>query len=87
VDEHLGGPEGLATARRELARRGLKLIVDFVPNHVAPDHPWVLSHPEYFIQGAPEDLQREPASFMEAGDRVLACGRDPYFPPGRTCCS
>ncbi len=80
VDEHLGGPEGLAMARRELARRGLKLILDFVPNHVAPDHPWVLSHPEYFIQGTQEDLRREPTSFVDAGGRVLACGRDPYFP-------
>jgi hypothetical protein len=80
ADEHLGGPEGLKAARRELARRGLKLIVDFVPNHVAPDHPWVLSHPEYFIQGTEEDLRREPASFAQVGGRVLACGRDPYFP-------
>ena len=36
VDQHLGGPEGLATARRELAKRGIRLIVDLVPNHVAP---------------------------------------------------
>ena len=42
VDPHLGGAEGLATARRELARRGMRLILDFVPNHVAPDHPWVV---------------------------------------------
>jgi hypothetical protein len=38
VDKHLGGPEGLAIARRELAKRGVKLLLDFVPNHVAPDH-------------------------------------------------
>ena len=40
VDPHLGGPAGLVAARDELARRGLGLILDFVPNHVAPDHPW-----------------------------------------------
>src|ERR1700733_11662857 len=40
VDGHLGGAEGLAVARRELANRGMKLLLDFVPNHVAPDHPW-----------------------------------------------
>ena len=39
VASELGGPEGLASARKELERRGLKLILDFVPNHVAPDHP------------------------------------------------
>src|SRR3954471_11158981 len=32
VDEHLGGPDGLAAARRELSKRGMRLLVDFVPN-------------------------------------------------------
>ena len=80
VDDHLGGREGLASARRELAKRGIKLILDFVPNDVAPDHPWVSNHPEYFIQGDDEDLRRDPASFVQTGGRILACGRDPYFP-------
>jgi hypothetical protein len=80
VDEHLGGPAGLATARGKLAERGLRLILDFVPNHVAPDHPWAATHPEYFIPGDDEDLRRDPASFIAAGGKVLACGRDPYFP-------
>ena len=38
-----------------LAQRGLRLILDFVPNHVAPDNPWVSDHPEYFIQGSADD--------------------------------
>ncbi len=46
VDARLGGPGGLARARAELARRGLRLVLDLVPNHVAPDHPWVREHPE-----------------------------------------
>src|SRR5580698_2931942 len=50
VDQHLGGPEGLAIARRELASRGMKLLLDFVPNHVAPDNPWIEEHPEHFIE-------------------------------------
>jgi hypothetical protein len=80
VDEHLGGREGLAVARRELAKRGIKLILDFVPNHVAPDHPWVTRHPEYLIQGNVDDAGNDPASSFEAGGKVFACGRDPYFP-------
>ncbi len=80
VDEHLGGSKGLAAARSALKERGLQLILDFVPNHVAPDHPWVRAHPEYFISGNDEDLRRDPASFIKIGSSVIACGRDPYFP-------
>ena len=83
VDKHLGGRQGLAIARQELAKRGLKLILDFVPNHVAPDHPWVHDHPEYFVQGTLDDLKNDPASFIEAGGKILACGKDPYFPAWR----
>ena len=80
ADPRLGGREGLAAARQELARRGIRLILDFVPNHVAPDHPWVDEHPDYFIQGDRGDLDREPASFVGKDGRIFACGRDPYFP-------
>src|SRR6478752_7097271 len=80
VDEHLGGPAGLAIARSELAKRGLRLVLDFVPNHVAPDHPWVTEHPEYFVLGNADDLRSDPASYLKVGDNVFACGRDPYFP-------
>ena len=80
VDEHLGGPQGLAEARGELARRGMRLILDFVPNHVAPDHPWVYEYPKYFIQGSGEDLVGVPNDFFVADGKIIACGRDPYFP-------
>ena len=80
VDERLGGPEGLAAARRLLRERGLRLILDFVPNHLAPDHPWVLEQPDYFIHGSSEDLRTDPTAFRAVGGNVYACGRDPYFP-------
>ena len=80
VDTRLGGPAGLAAAREALARHGLSLILDFVPNHVAPDHPWLQAHPEYFVRGDEADLERDPASFLRVGDLVVANGRDPYFP-------
>jgi len=66
VDEYFGGPDALRIAREELARRGMRLILDFVPNHVARDHPWTTEHPEFFV--------REP-------DGRIAYGRDPYCAP------
>jgi len=81
ADERFGGPAGLAAARAALAARGARLVLDYVPNHVAPDHPWVTSHPELFIQGDEDDLRADPGGWLRAGDQVLAHGRDPYFPP------
>jgi hypothetical protein len=80
VDDHLGGLKELAVARSMLDQRGIRLVLDFVPNHVATDHPWVTERPEYFIRGEADDLRRDPDSFVAAGGKVLACGRDPYFP-------
>ncbi len=87
VDEHLGGREGLVAARAELGKRGLRLLLDFVPNQMAPDHPWVIHHPEYFVQGNNDDARNDPASFVETAGNVFAHGRDPCFPPGQTCCN
>jgi hypothetical protein len=81
VAGRLGGRKGLAAARAALAERGVRLIVDFVPNHVAPDHPWLAKHPNYFVRGSAEELAADPASFLAVGDSIIARGRDPFFPP------
>lgn len=81
VDESLGGPDGLAAARSQLAARGMRLILDHVPNHVAPDHPWLTTHPARLIRGTADDLSRAPQAYVEVGGRIYARGRDPYFPP------
>jgi len=81
VDERLGGRDGLAVARTRLAECGLRLVLDYVPNHVAPDHPWTTEHPEYFVRADAADLQESPGSWIEIDGQVLARGRDPYFAP------
>src|SRR4051794_3260011 len=78
-----GGDAPLAELRKRLHRRGLKLMLDFVPNHMAPDHEWVSTHPQYLISGTEEDYAREPQNWgrfdTPAGPRIFAHGRDPYF--------
>ena len=81
VDDFLGGRAGLAVARQQLADRGVRLLVDFVPNHVAIDHPWVHEHPELFVRGTADDLAREPGAFFDNEHGPIAHGRDPFFPP------
>jgi hypothetical protein len=80
VDEHLGGNDGLAIARMKLAKRGIKLILDFVPNHLAHDHPWVAEFPDYFIQGNKEDLRDDAITYVQIGGSIFACGKDPFYP-------
>ena len=60
VHRDLGGAAALARLRQRLQQRGLKLMLDFVPNHMAPDHPWIDQHPEYFVHRSESDLVRAP---------------------------
>jgi hypothetical protein len=83
VHADLGGDEALARLRERLRRRGLRIMLDFVPNHTGLDHPWVEQHPEYYVAGTEADLAREPGNYTRArrrrGGILLAHGRDPYF--------
>ena len=84
VQPGLGGDPALARVRERLRKRGLRLMLDFVPNHTALDHPWVEAHPEYYVPGTEADLARAPQNYVRImrrqGPRILAHGRDPYFP-------
>ena len=84
VDEALGGNAALAEFRARLAARGLLLMLDFVPNHTALDHPWVRAHPDFYVQGSEQALAATAENYYrvdtEQGPRILAHGRDPNFP-------
>lgn len=84
-DPLIGTWEDIDGAREELRKRGMGLILDFVPNHTGPDHPWTIDHPDYYIQGSEDDFRRDPAAFSQirTGGNMfyIAKGRDPYFPP------
>ena len=78
----------LARLRERLKARGLKLMLDFVPNHTGLDHPWVIDHPEYYIAGSELDLARAPKNYTWAFNctsmETPAAGytvSDPYFLP------
>lgn len=80
VAPELGGTTVLKQFRRRLHDHGLRLVLDFIPNHTGLDHPWLTTHPEYFVQSP----QHSPGSFgvpADADFRWLAHGRDPAFPP------
>jgi hypothetical protein len=86
VDRHLGGDHALAVARSELGRRGARLVLDYVPNHVAHDHPWVTQWPGLFVHGTPQEAAERPREFIRRRGQVVALGRDPYFEPWQDVC-
>ncbi len=83
VHQSLGGDAALARLRERLRQRGLKLMLDFVPNHMGLGHPWIEDHPDFFIPGTELDLAHAPQNYTwvrrKRGDLLLAYGRDPYF--------
>ncbi len=79
VHRDFGGDAALARLRVRLADRGLRLLLDFVPNHTAIDHPWLQTAPHRFVGGTEADLAEQPQNYLRVGERVVAHGRDPYF--------
>ena len=89
VHRDLGGAAALARLRQRMRDRGLKLMLDFVPNHMAPDHPWIDEHPEFFVHGSETDLAQSPRNYCRlqtkkgrwcwptAGIRTLTAGPTP----------
>ena len=84
VAPSLGGEQALAGLRARLAARGLRLMLDFVPNHTGLDHAWVRSHPDYYVQGSEQALSAAPQNYLrmetDRGPLILAHGRDPNYP-------
>ena len=76
VHPALGGDAALARIRQRLRDRGMRLMLDFVPNHTAPDHPWVQAHLDYYVAGTDSDFVQAPHNYTRVkvhdGERVLA---------------
>jgi hypothetical protein len=85
-DPRIGTWDDIDAIRAKLHARGMRLILDFIPNHMGPDHPWIFEHPDYLMQGRELDFQHAPTDFLliEPDGKApyfIARGRDPYFAP------
>lgn len=79
VNPALGTKEDLTKLKETLNSLGLKLILDFIPNHFSAESYLLKAHPEIFLQGTEEDLTNNPSFFIK-GNKIFAHGKDPNFP-------
>lgn len=52
VNPDYGTPDDFRALVRAAHARGLRVIMDWVPNHTAWDHVWMREHPEYYARDA-----------------------------------
>jgi hypothetical protein len=83
-DPLIGSWTDIDSAHEELRRRGMGLILDFIPNHTGIDHHWLYEHPEYFIQVGEEIYRKDRENYfpisIQGRTLYIAHGRDPNFP-------
>jgi hypothetical protein len=80
IDSRLGEPITLLLLKERFAQFGLRLILDFVPNHLGLDSSEPLRYPARFVQSSTP----APGTFgckTKFGKRHFVHGRDPYFHP------
>ena len=83
VEDHFGTMADLQALVADAHRMGIKILLDKVPNHVGPKHPWATSQPDTgWLHGTPEhhidnkdydfppisDPHAVPANYIEALD-------------------
>lgn len=79
----LGKKSDLLILKERLNELGLKLILDFVPNHFSAESRFIKTNPEVFLEADEELLLKDPLTFFKpekSGD-VFVHGRDPFFLP------
>ncbi|MFN3426112.1 MAG: alpha-amylase family glycosyl hydrolase [Candidatus Thermochlorobacter sp.] len=80
VAQTLGGESALLKFRHRLNEKGMRLLLDFVPNHIARDCEWLNQHPNYFVAVPPHMAVYLSDSVVQHNGTYFACGKDPYFP-------
>jgi len=78
----LGGRTAYLDLLRRARGAGLRVLLDFIPNHMGLDCPWIGEDPSQFIRSDPALRKQDPGDYyLHPTSEVVAHGRDPYFPP------
>lgn len=77
LDPMFGEKTDLEKIKMNLNQLGKKLILDFVPNHMARDSIFVENYPNLFLKA--EKLTDTKNQFLHPNGNIYFHGRDPYF--------
>ncbi len=83
VNPRLGTLKNLAQIKNELNLRGMKLILDFVPNHFSAHSSLIENNKDLFLSTSLDYFEQDPHTFFKPtknSDTVFAHGRDPFYP-------
>lgn len=50
INPEYGTLEDWTQLVKTIHEKGMKVMIDWVPNHTGADHPWLLSHPGFFVK-------------------------------------
>ena len=83
VNPLYGTWDDLKRLKLNLNKLGLKLFLDFIPNHFSSDSELIKSNPEFFLQADEQTFKNDPHTYFKSEyhpDKIFAHGRDPLFP-------
>ncbi len=83
INPVIGTKEDIIELKSYLNSLGIKLILDYVPNHFSAHSKMLETNPELFLPANEEFLQRNPHTFFKSkysNEKIFAHGRDPFFP-------
>lgn len=83
VNPAIASEEELLFVKFKLNSFGLKLILDFIPNHFGAASNLIKTHPKLFLTCTHECIKNDPHTFFKNrfDDKIIfAHGRDPFFP-------
>jgi 1,4-alpha-glucan branching enzyme len=83
INPDIGSEEELKFLRKIIHSLGMKLILDFVPNHFSVGTVYKENNPDLFLHASEEDIKDDPHTFFRSKvnpEIIFAHGRDPFFP-------
>ena len=83
INPGIGDLKSLLDLKSYLNKNGIKLILDFVPNHFSAASRILKSNPDIFLSVDKQLFESDPHTFFkpfEDKDQYYAHGRDPFFP-------